>query len=143
MVLAEKETDSTFEQSQGYAWGLYWRAYVLGGLAHFWGGTYDSEYEGAYSDAITFLETRGSSIQKKLLPAVYWRYALYLMLVEDDATTASKQLQKLMTSPSGLSGFKVALKQMRELPSTAIGRQQLNITTSASTEFKNFVDSIQ
>src|SRR3989338_1876229 len=139
-----------YEETNLYAAFLYWKAYALGGLAYFQHGGYGEAYRQAYDELIAFLSEQGTPVQKRRLALVEWRYATYLLLVDNDAASARAQLEAAVSAVSQSPDPEAdsLTRLVRSILADAKGApnaplvEKLNQTMAASPEFKAWVESL-
>ncbi|MDP3646389.1 MAG: hypothetical protein Q8R25_04860 [bacterium] len=152
LALAEDLTRSSiYEQpSEPGAYGTYLlkRAYVIGGLAHFKGAPYNTQYKKAFEDVIAyFTEHSGAQVEKTVAIARV-KYAMYLVQIDNDVSAARAELLQAIAAVRAsqdplndtLVNFIHYIKQaplVYEIP------MAIENMTKISPEFKGFVESIK
>lgn len=148
---ADLSVPSKFEQAQDPSAGesyLVNRAFAIGGLAHFKGAPYSTQYRDEYANLFDTLTSSGMLEAKGTAAVSHFWYAAFLLQVDKDTLAAKAELSKAIALAKADPYFESdpLVSRVRKLKSGTAPYEapaKLEDLTNISTEFKAFVDSIK
>ena len=122
---------------------LYDRAFVVGTLASLGASPYKEQYRQAYTDVFDFFRDNSAIIDTTDLPITHWRFAEYLLQIDNDVDDARIQLKEAVTlaeaDPFKAKNSLVTTIKSIKTGTNATSKASLNKLMSISPEFKAFV----
>jgi hypothetical protein len=136
-----------FKNTTRYIDYLFWKAFVLGTLAHVKGGDYKTQYIPAYETVLATIPTQKNVFAEPYTQIANWHYAVFLMAVDNNKALAQEKLKKasqgiaIATHPDFV--HLIQNKKAGFLPPHSFLGDSLMTMAAISPEFKALIDGIK